>query len=90
MNEKLFFDALVVAWFVLALATFSALFFVTAPYGRHVRRGWGPSIKNKVGWVVMEAPAALVFAATGELCAPHPVSSPPSHERFPWGTLCLH
>ena len=63
MNEKLFFDALVVSWFVLAVVTSSALFFVTAPYGRHVRRGWGPSVKNKVGWVVMEAPAALVFAA---------------------------
>ena len=63
MNEKLFLDILVIAWFGLALITFSTLFFITAPYGRHVRRGWGPSIKNKVGWVAMEAPAALVFAA---------------------------
>jgi 3-oxo-5-alpha-steroid 4-dehydrogenase 1 len=47
---------------------FVALLFVKAPYGRHLRRGWGPLISNLSGWVIMESPAALLFAvifATG-------------------------
>ncbi len=38
------------------------LFFVIAPYGRHFRRGWGPTINNKMGWIVMEAAAPVIFA----------------------------
>lgn len=54
-------------WFVyaellLAAVTFVALLFVVAPYGgRHGRSGWGPTVPARVGWVVMEAPAALLF-----------------------------
>lgn len=54
-------------WFVyaellLAAVTFVALLFVVAPYGgRHGRTGWGPTVPARVGWVVMEAPAALLF-----------------------------
>jgi 3-oxo-5-alpha-steroid 4-dehydrogenase 1 len=48
--------------FVLAGAIFTTLFFINAPYGRHVRREWGPAVPNHLGWIVMEAPAALVFA----------------------------
>jgi protein-S-isoprenylcysteine O-methyltransferase Ste14 len=57
------YNALLIGWFALAAATGISLFFVTAPYGRHVRQGWGPTLGDKVGWVVMEAPAALVFGA---------------------------
>jgi len=63
MNESALFNGLLLFWFFLAAVTFPLLFFVTAPYGRHARRGWGPTIPDKVGWVIMEAPAALVFAA---------------------------
>lgn len=45
----------------LAAITFPVLFFVAAPYGRHTRRGWGPTIDDTLGWVIMEAPSALVF-----------------------------
>jgi len=54
-------------WFVyaellLAAVTFVALLFVVAPYGgRHARSGWGPTVPSRVGWVVMEAPAAVLF-----------------------------
>ena len=63
MSERIFFDTLVIGWFTLAAITSAALFFVVAPYGRHTRKGWGPAIENRLGWLVMEAPAALVFAA---------------------------
>jgi len=37
--------------------------FITAPYGRHTRAGWGPTIPSRLGWLLMESPAVLVFAA---------------------------
>lgn len=39
------------------------LLFIKAPYGRHVRKGWGPMLDNRLGWFFMELPAALVFGA---------------------------
>jgi len=63
MSEMGGFDYLVLLWFVMAGITFTVLSFVAAPYGRHVRPGWGPTVDNNLGWVIMEAPAALVFAA---------------------------
>jgi protein-S-isoprenylcysteine O-methyltransferase Ste14 len=42
---------------------FPVLFFIPAPYGRHTRKGWGPSIPAKLGWVLMEAPSFFTFAA---------------------------
>jgi len=49
--------------FALAAATLIALAFVVAPYGRHARRGWGPSVPARVGWIAMESPAVLAFLA---------------------------
>src|ERR1700710_2437817 len=53
-------------WFVflevaLAVVTFVALCFIVAPYGRHARTGWGPTVPARVGWVVMESPASILF-----------------------------
>ncbi len=63
MNEQDIFNFLLIGWFVLAILIFFVLFFITAPYGRHSRRGWGTSISNRLGWIIMEAPAPLVFIA---------------------------
>jgi protein-S-isoprenylcysteine O-methyltransferase Ste14 len=63
------FAALVILQFALAVATIIGLVFVTAPYGRHSRSGWGPTIPARLGWVVMEAVSPVVFVAvfiTGE------------------------
>ena len=54
--------AAVVAMFALAALTALALLFITAPYGRHVRAGWGPTLSNRVGWVLMESPSVVAFA----------------------------
>jgi len=60
MDRDTFF-LLVLSWILLGLAIFVVLLFVTAPYGRHSRRDWGPNIPNRIGWVVMELPSLLVF-----------------------------
>lgn len=61
MNEKILFSFILLLSFVLAGVVFVVLFFITVPYGRHIRRGWGPTVPNRLGWFVMEAPAALLF-----------------------------
>ena len=48
---------------VVGLGVFASLFFVTAPYGRHARSGWGPGMRTSLGWLVMESPASLAFLA---------------------------
>jgi protein-S-isoprenylcysteine O-methyltransferase Ste14 len=61
MDESTFYYWLVIAWMVLAAITFVALFFVTAPYGRFTRGGWGPRIKARWGWILMETPVLITF-----------------------------
>ena len=50
-------------WGFVAIAAFVffVLFFITAPYGRHGKTTWGPTMGNRLGWVIMEAPSVLVF-----------------------------
>jgi protein-S-isoprenylcysteine O-methyltransferase Ste14 len=55
--------AAVVAEFALAAATAAGLKFIVAPYGRHTRQGWGPTLPARAGWVIMESPASLLFLA---------------------------
>lgn len=61
MTELQLHAYLVLTVFVAAGLTFFALFFVTAPYGRHLRDGWGFTVRAKVGWIVMESPTVLLF-----------------------------
>ena len=54
----------VLVWTILLIAvpTFAGLLAFVVPYGRHYSgKGWGPHISNRVGWVVMELPSALLF-----------------------------
>lgn len=50
------------AWIGIAAVTFLALQKVTAPYGRHSSNSWGPTLPNKLGWILMEAPSLFTFA----------------------------
>lgn len=58
------FALIVWLWVAIAVGTFLMLFRIRAPYGRHVREGWGPTVPHRLGWVIMEivSPATLVAA----------------------------
>ena len=63
MKEAVFFHYLLVAWFILAGAIFVALFFIVAPYGRHIAKHWGATLRSRTGWIVMESTSPIIFAA---------------------------
>jgi 3-oxo-5-alpha-steroid 4-dehydrogenase 1 len=46
-----------------AAIVFIILFFISAPYGKFLRIGWGPVIKSKWAWMIMEfpSPALITF-----------------------------
>jgi hypothetical protein len=62
MSEWQFFRILLFVFGGMSVAVFILLFYVSAPYGRHSRPGWGPRISNRLGWLLMESPASILFA----------------------------
>ena len=69
MSELELHRALTWVMFGLGAVTWVALAFITAPYGRHARGGWGPTTPARIGWIAMELPAVVAFAivfAAGE------------------------
>jgi 3-oxo-5-alpha-steroid 4-dehydrogenase 1 len=52
-----------ICWGLIGTAVIVALLllFVSAPYGRHARSGWGPTMPTKWVWILMESPAVLLF-----------------------------
>lgn len=62
MFDNILFNQLVIAWIVLGVCTFLILMYTSAPYGRHIRSGWGKNIPARLGWVVMESPAIIIMS----------------------------
>lgn len=62
MNPSQLYTYLLRAECFFAILTFFSLLFITAPYGRFARLGWGPSIPARLGWMIMESPAVLLPA----------------------------
>ena len=61
ISEEIFFY-LLYAWIAIAILVFPLLLKVTAPYGRHTTNTWGPTINNRLGWLLMEVPVMIVFS----------------------------
>jgi len=55
------FYILSLIWVLIGLGTFVYLFFESAPYGRHIKEGWGIEIPARLGWVVMESPSVILM-----------------------------
>jgi 3-oxo-5-alpha-steroid 4-dehydrogenase 1 len=56
------FQIVVYLWIGFAVLLAPILLKVTAPYGRHTARGWGPTVAVRTGWIIMEWPVLLVFS----------------------------
>ncbi len=57
------FNCLVAAQSLAGIGALAALLFVSAPYGKHSRPGWGARMNSKAAWILMETPAVLAPAA---------------------------
>ncbi|MBM4374491.1 MAG: DUF1295 domain-containing protein [Deltaproteobacteria bacterium] len=63
MTEAELHRAVALGVIATAIPTWLALRYASAPYGRHTRSGWGPTVPARLAWIVMEAPASLVWLA---------------------------
>ena len=61
MSEPKLYTWLLCVWAVVALAMVPYLLLRPAPYGRHGRPGWGPVVKARLAWVLMEVPSPLLM-----------------------------
>jgi hypothetical protein len=57
------YKSAIILIFTFAVVVFILLFFISAPYGKFSRKGWGPAIKSKWAWMIMEfpSPALMLF-----------------------------
>ena len=58
---EIYFNWFLITMAVIAVIVFVALFFVKAGYGVFFSPKWGPSISNRWGWVIMEAPVFITM-----------------------------
>ncbi|GAH59372.1 unnamed protein product, partial [marine sediment metagenome] len=61
MSEIEIFNLIMIFFSFVGVGVFILLFFVSAPYGQHIRKGWGPNLNNKLGWFLMEIPTVVIF-----------------------------
>ena len=64
---------LIKIWIAFGIILFPLLLSITAPYGRHSRKDWGPMIPNRLGWIIMELPSLIMFVVFF-LVGPNPVN----------------
>lgn len=60
--DKSFYKGALKGMFAMAVSTVIPTTFIRAPYGRHFRPGWGPSISSRLAWFLMESPTVWLSA----------------------------
>ncbi len=61
MTEQYLYQVLLYSIFALTPLIFLILLFISAPYGRHHRSGWGIVMNNRLAWFWMELPAIVTI-----------------------------
>lgn len=61
MTSDQIYNITLIVWLILSPVIFIVLLFISAPYGRHVRSGWGLTIDSKIAWIIMESVSPLIF-----------------------------
>ncbi|MBI4977988.1 MAG: DUF1295 domain-containing protein [Spirochaetes bacterium] len=61
MAEQQVYNIAVLAFTAAGVLILIALFFIPAPYGRHLKKSFGFAVNNRTGWLLMEAPASILF-----------------------------
>jgi 3-oxo-5-alpha-steroid 4-dehydrogenase 1 len=82
MMNNITIQYVALVWIAIAVILFPILLRITAPYGRHSKKNWGPMIDNKLGWVLMEIPSLIIFVLL-VLIGPKPLTNPL------WVLFCL-
>lgn len=62
------FNLFLIIMSAIALVVFVALHFIDAGYGKFYNKKWGPSLNNKLGWVLMESPVFIAMLVLWTLC----------------------
>nr|APY27067.1 steroid 5-alpha-reductase [Coreopsis rosea] len=55
-SDEAFFHSAVIAYFLITPPTFISCRYITAPYGKHNRTGWGLTVPPSIAWFLMESP----------------------------------
>lgn len=55
------YNITIILIFSFAIIVFILLFYISAPYGRFLRKGWGPVIKTRWAWMIMEFPSPALM-----------------------------
>lgn len=63
MDEAGWLTGMLAVHAAVAVITAVVLTRVSAPYGRHARAGWGPTLPFSVGWALMEGISPVVMVA---------------------------
>ncbi len=56
-----YFNTFLFIMTIIAVIVFVALYFVTAGYGVFYNKKWGPTLSNRLGWILMESPVFIVM-----------------------------
>ena len=61
MTEYFIYKVLLIIVFTSSFFIFIGLFFISAPYGKFFRKGWGITLNSKIGWLLMEFPSLAIM-----------------------------